>query len=169
MRITDLLGLFLAGLLGIPGVMTATESGSSGYQDIWDHYEAIRLALLEDSLEDAARRATAIEGIANELLDDLSTAEAGVDETAAGELAPALRDIEIRASELARSSDLASAREGFFALTQQIARQRKLAGPTETVIAYCPMAQKAWIQPAGEIGNPYMGQKMPKCGEVVGE
>jgi hypothetical protein len=31
------------------------------------------------------------------------------------------------------------------------------------------MAQKAWIQPKGEIGNPYLGQEMPKCGDVVKE
>jgi hypothetical protein len=30
------------------------------------------------------------------------------------------------------------------------------------------MHKKSWLQPAGdEIGNPYAGQSMPKCGEVV--
>jgi hypothetical protein len=36
-----------------------------------------------------------------------------------------------------------------------------------TVVVYCAMAEKVWIQPKGEIGNPYYGQSMARCGEVV--
>jgi hypothetical protein len=31
------------------------------------------------------------------------------------------------------------------------------------------MAQQVWLQPKGEIGNPYYGQSMARCGEVVSE
>jgi hypothetical protein len=31
------------------------------------------------------------------------------------------------------------------------------------------MAQKVWLQPKGEIGNPYYGQSMARCGEFVSE
>ncbi len=42
-----------------------------------------------------------------------------------------------------------------------------MAGIEGTTVVFCPMAKKAWIQPEGEIGNPYLGQEMPTCGEVV--
>ena len=38
-----------------------------------------------------------------------------------------------------------------------------------TVVAWCSMSKKSWLQPAGEIGNPYYGKEMPRCGEVVGK
>ena len=35
-------------------------------------------------------------------------------------------------------------------------------------VGYCPMAAKSWLQLDGEeIGNPYYGQSMASCGEVV--
>jgi hypothetical protein len=80
-----------------------------------------------------------------------------------------LEEIRSAASSLSSAENLASTRGDYFALTKPMARYRYLTGHQDTVIAYCPMAQKAWIQPKGEIGNPYLGQEMPKCGDVVKE
>lgn len=33
---------------------------------------------------------------------------------------------------------------------------------------YCPMVKRSWLQPEGDVGNPYFGRKMPGCGNVVG-
>lgn len=33
-------------------------------------------------------------------------------------------------------------------------------------VAYCPMAEARWLQTSQELSNPYMGQKMPNCGEI---
>ena len=38
-------------------------------------------------------------------------------------------------------------------------------GVAEPAGAYCPMHKRSWLQPDGEIGNPYGG--MPRCGEIV--
>jgi hypothetical protein len=50
-----------------------------------------------------------------------------------------------------------------------MSRYRKLIGDDSVVVAYCPMEKKAWLQPDGEIENPYGGQAMPRCGRVVPE
>lgn len=167
MRNTQLRRLLAVGLLLIPGVLGAVES--SAYEEVSGHYEAIRLALLGDSLDGVNAHAEAIQQLANNLVDDFSPERAGVAEVEGGKLEAALREIGVAASSLSTAGDLAAARDDFFSLTRPMAQYRKLAGTAGTVVAYCSMAQKAWIQPEGELGNPYMGQQMPRCGEVVGE
>ena len=169
MRNYQLLGLLMAGLCLIPGMISAEDTDLSGYKEMSSHYEAIRLALLGDSLEGVNEHATAIFEQATELTEGFSPAKAGVPEPQAGDVEVALREIQSAASSLATAGDLVAAREDLFALTKPMARYRKSSGTSGTVVAYCSMAQKAWIQPEGEIGNPYMGQKMPRCGEIVGE
>ena len=168
-QLLGLLGVPIICLLLIPGALRAAETDGSVYQDMSSHYEAIRLALLGDSLEGVNEHASAIFKQATELTDGFSPAKAGVPESQAGDVEVALREIQSAASSLAAAGDLVSAREDLFALTKPMARYRKSSGTSGTVVAYCSMAQKAWIQPEGEIGNPYIGQKMPKCGEIVGE
>ena len=167
MKKVQLSGLLVVGLLLIPGVLGAAES--SAYEEVSGHYEAIRLALLGDSLDGVSAHAEAIQQLANNLVDDFSPERAGAAEAEGGKLEAALREIGVAASRLSSAGDLAAARDDFFSLTKPMARYRKLTGSTGTVVAYCSMAQKAWIQPEGELGNPYMGQKMPRCGEIVGE
>lgn len=167
MKNIQLQPLLVVGLLLIPGVLGATES--TVYEEISGHYEAIRLALLGDSLDGVDEHAAAIHELASDLVSDFSAGKAGVAGTEADKLETALQNIATAASRLADDSDLAAARDDFFRLTKPMAQYRKLAGTTGTVVAYCSMAQKAWIQPEGELGNPYMGQKMPRCGEIVGE
>jgi len=132
------------------------------------HYEAIRLVLLADSVEDMTEHAKAIEDLAKDLLEDFDAASASVPDEDTATFEVALEEIRSAASDLSATDGLASAREHFFALTRPMARYRKLSGDQSSIVAYCSMAQKAWIQPDGELGNPYMGQQMPKCGEVVG-
>lgn len=168
MRTHQLLGLLIISLSLIPAALRGTESDGSVYQDMSSHYEAIRLALLGDSLERVDEHAKAILEQATELAEGFSPAKAGVPESQGGDFEVALQEIQTAASSLAAAGDLVSAREDFFALTKPMVRYRKPSGTGGTIVAYCSMAQKAWIQPEGDIGNPYMGQKMPKCGEIVG-
>lgn len=157
------------GLLLLPSLVKAEDSSSEGYNRLFRNYESIRVALLADSMGGVARHARALEEQASSLRQSLS------DELAVGSrhdvegYRRALEEIEASALKLVDLTDLDAVREEFFLLTQPMARYRRLAGDKNTVVAYCSMAQKAWIQPAGEIGNPYYGKEMPKCGEVVGE
>jgi hypothetical protein len=167
MKTNQITKLLMAALLLAPAFLAAAETPA--YEAMAEHYEAIRLALLGDSLDGVNVHAAAIEELAGNLVDDFSPENAGVAEAEVGKLEVALREIGVAASTLSSAGDLAAARDDFFSLTKPMARYRKLTGSTGTVVAYCSMAQKAWIQPEGELGNPYMGQKMPRCGEIVGE
>ncbi|MGB5880620.1 MAG: DUF3347 domain-containing protein [Thermoanaerobaculia bacterium] len=167
MKKYQLSGMLIALLVMIPGVVAAEEAPTS-YMEMSSDYEAIRLALLADSMEGVAEHAKAIHRQASSLLANFEAVKTGIAEEEGAVLEAALQEIESAASNLSAASSLESAREDFFTLTKPMARYRKLVGDQDTVVAYCPMAQKAWIQPDGEIGNPYLGQEMPNCGEVVG-
>ena len=34
-------------------------------------------------------------------------------------------------------------------------------------IAFCPMAQKYWLQRGDTVQNPFYGKAMPDCGRIV--
>jgi hypothetical protein len=157
----------LAALSVLPA-LTAAESPAR-FTEISGHYEAIRLALLEDSMSGVSDHARQASEVAADLLENLTADRAGVSAQDLDACAEALAEIESSAARLAQSAELETAREEMFLLTRPMAKYRKLTGDRSTIVAYCSMAQKAWLQPAGELGNPYMGRKMPKCGEVVGE
>lgn len=164
----QMLPLMLCALLMIPGVVRSKEA-TSPYIEMVANYEAIRLILLADSVDDLSGHAAAIEDLASGLLEDLGAASSSLSDEDIATLERVLEEIQSAAADLSAGDNLDSAREHFFALTRPMARYRKLNGDQTTIVAYCAMAQKAWIQPEGEMGNPYMGKRMPKCGEVVGE
>ncbi len=153
----------------IAGTLPATEKSeeSTAFRDMSVHYEAIRLALLSDSLTGVEDHAEAIRERADGLIDSFDAAEAGVDAEDSGACEALLPELSSAAAELAGAHSLEATRVAFFELSKPLGRYRKLAGIEGTVVAFCPMAKKAWIQPAGEIGNPYLGQEMPSCGEVI--
>ena len=159
----------LVGLLILPGLLSAESAGSTPYLEMAGHYEAIRLALLADSMDGVTDHAKAMKERASSLLQNITADQAGVAEHDLENCATALGDLATSAGLLEEASDLEAARAEFFVLTKPLAKYRKLTGDETTIVAYCPMEQKAWIQPDREIGNPYSGQEMPKCGEVVGE
>lgn len=164
-----LVNLLIVGMVMLPGLLTAAEAGSTHYLEMSSHYEVIRLSLLADSMGDVVEHARAIGRQAADVRENISTDLAGVPAHDLDQWIGALEEIEASAMKLAGASDLELAREEFSVLTKPMAKLRKLTGAQSTVVAYCPMAQKAWIQPEGEIGNPYYGQEMPNCGQVVGE
>ena len=161
--------LVLVGLMMLPGLMSAEDESSTPYAEMAGHYEAIRLALLGDSMEGVMEHAQALKEKASSLSQNITAEQAGVAAHDLEDCAAALVDIATAAEMLEEASELEAARGEFFVLTKPMAKYRKLTGDETTIVAYCPMEQKAWIQPDREIGNPYSGQKMPTCGEVVGE
>ena len=160
--------LLMIGLLLIPGVIWA-KTAATPFSELSNHYEAIRQALLIDSMEGVTEHGQGIQDLTQVLIEDFDAAKASIPEQDAETFRTTLEEIQSAASGLSSVDSLTSAREVFFTLTKPMARYRKLTGDQDTVIAYCPMAQRSWIQPEGEIGNPYFGQEMPKCGDVVEE
>jgi hypothetical protein len=56
---------------------------------------------------------------------------------------------------------------GHYEAVRQALLTDKMVGGKGTIVAFCSMTKKSWLQPKGEIGNPYYGKSMPRCGEVV--
>jgi len=70
--------------------------------------------------------------------------------------------------QLAAAGDLDDAREKFGTLSEAIDTYMKgfnLTAPEGVRVAYCPMAQKPWLQQGSMLANPYYGKAMPTCGE----
>jgi hypothetical protein len=139
----------------------------AGYAAIAGHYESIRQALLSDSTEGVAPHAASIGQAATALIQDFDAASALVPAERSGECLDLLPAIEKAAASLASSKTLGGARDAFGELSKFMVRYRKMLAKPETVVVYCSMAEKVWLQPDGEIGNPYYGQSMARCGEIV--
>lgn len=159
--IVTLLALAAAPALAVAG------QGATGFTTMTTHYEAIRQALLHDSTKDVATHAKAIaaEAAALSATFDASRADVAADKTS--ECTALLPEVQKAATALAAAKDLAAARSAFGELSKPMVRYREMASGDRPMVVYCPMAKKAWLQPEGDIGNPYYGQKMAHCGQVV--
>lgn len=140
-------------LLALALLLTAGPAFSApaptGFDAVLGHYEAVRKALLADTV-------TGIPGHAAEI--------AKLAKGAPADLAPLIAGA---AQKLSAAKDLKTARDAFYELSKPMVRWREAAGSKENVVAYCSMSKRSWLQPKGEIGNPYYGKSMATCGEVV--
>lgn len=146
MKRIALISLILGLVLLASPVLSAP---APAFDAVLGHYEAVRQALLADSLAGIPPHAAAI---------------AKLGKNAPADLVPL---ISTAASNLAAAKDLNGARGAFAELSKPLVRWREAAGRKGTIVAYCSMTKKSWLQPKGEIGNPYYGKSMPRCGEVV--
>lgn len=131
------------------------ESGGAMPESIIEPYLAIHQALADDSTENIKANAGRIATAA----------------TALG--APAMK-IDTAALQLSGSigveesdTNLKVVRERFGALSEAIDTYMtglKLTLPADVAVAYCPMANKPWIQRGSQLANPYYGKEMPACG-----
>lgn len=102
------------------------------------------------------------------LKDDLAGAVAGARALVAR--SPADAALVTAAAAVGAAPDLLSARNAFGALSQLLIRRLAAGSGPKVVTYHCPMFETGfawWIQPKAGIGNPYMGQSMPSCGEEV--
>jgi hypothetical protein len=145
------------------GCAFAVQAGQeSGFERITAHYEAIRQALLNDTTEGVAEQAGQLQ-----LLAEALQADAGDDKGA--ELKGLLRPIQEAAVRLNKAETIDDTREIFGELSKLLVQLRQKTPNPTSVVAFCSMAQKVWLQPKGELGNPYYGQSMATCGEIVAE
>jgi len=148
------------------GAAPAAPASGGAFTTIAEHYHRIHEALVDDSLTDVSRNATAIARTADEVLADPSAARAQVaagDVTTVRELLPEVVD---RARLLADSADLEDARTAMAKLTQPLTRWQRLVRDPKPVVAYCPMHRRAWLQDDGPVANPY-DPTMLGCGSIV--
>ena len=111
---------------------------------LFSKYEAVRQGLLAGSLR--ATRASA------KTLADVARAQKNV-------------AIAKRAIDVANAADLDEARAAFAPLSDEMIKLRNASKGARPAVATCPMLKKSWLQPKGEIGNPYNAE-MAKCGEI---
>ena len=74
------------------------------------------------------------------------------------------------ASELAAQTTIADARKAFGTMSDALVASVKngaVAIGDGIRVGYCPMVRKSWLQMDGPVANPYYGQKMLTCGELV--
>jgi Cu(I)/Ag(I) efflux system membrane fusion protein len=93
---------------------------------------------------------------------------AGEIATAASALGAPAAKIDTAALQLAAAGDLAQARDRFGVLSDAIVAYMKTSGdkaPEGVRTAFCPMAQRPWLQRGDTLSNPYYGTSMPTCGE----
>ena len=146
-------------LLALTATAVGAEASSSqAFDELMKPYEKIRLALLADSTEGVAGEAEALAEKAKENAEEAAT-PAGIKAL--------LPEIAGFAEDLAEAADLTAARGAFSELSKLMVRYRSQVEGERPVVVYCPMVKKSWLQPDGEIGNPYSGSAMASCGEVV--
>lgn len=159
--------LLLASML-VASASFADEKGkSTAFDQVVEHYEAVRLALTNDTTDGIAQSGKEIATILGRLAADWSPAAADVRADMAEDVRGSLPELTKAATALAAATSLDQARDAFYDLSKPLVRWRKAADGDKPVVAYCSMAKRSWLQPEGEMGNPYYGQSMLRCGEVV--
>ncbi len=132
-----------------PAMKEAPAAGGEMSSAVVDPYLNIHLALAQDSLDGIRQNAGMIATAA----------------TALG--APAMK-IDTAAVALAAADDLPTARAKFGDLSEAIDTYMtgfRLKPPSDVRKAFCPMANKPWLQKGSMVANPYYGKDMPTCGE----
>ena len=160
--------LFLALTLSA-GAFAATEAPVT-IEIVLEHYEAVREALVNDTLEGTLPHLQAITNGLAKLRDTFDADAAGVETASQDQAVELLGKMHLAATTLTQASestDLATSREAFYELTKPLVQYRELMTGNKPLVAYCPMAKKSWLQDDDKIGNPYAGQAMATCGSVV--
>jgi hypothetical protein len=135
---------FVSALLVMRGVAAAAELPAS----LVDPFVHVQTALAADRIDGLEAHARAIEAAAALLGKDADGIVAG-------------------AKKLAAAKDIAAARTAFGEMSTALfayADKTKATFPAGIKLAYCPMADKSWIQKDKDLKNPYYGAAMLTCG-----
>ena len=123
--------------------------------DVFESYLAIQRSLAKDSTEDVSSRAAEIASRTGEFVDSEEVVS-----VAYGAVFEAARTLE-------EAKDLTTSRAAFGELSEAMLAIESASGEVNVRVAYCPMAQKSWLQEDGLVANPYFGSKMLRCGSLV--
>jgi hypothetical protein len=146
-----LLVLTLATGLALAASPLTLAQETSGYKAMAEHYEAIRQALLNDNTQGVAAHAESISQAAATLRENFDVATASIQTDRSADCLEILPEIQSGAALLATTATLQEARDAFGELSTTMVKYRQMLTKPESVVAYCSMAEKAWIQPKGEI------------------
>ncbi|MFV2072052.1 MAG: DUF3347 domain-containing protein [Thermoanaerobaculales bacterium] len=159
--VTIAMGIALA-LALFPQPASAGKAGQ--FEQVFSHYNSIRLALAADSTTDVPYHTERLAQVAGSLARKALRDESPKKQ----ELGRGLREISEIARELGRSSDLETVRAEFGKLSDALSWFRSNAGVEDTVVVFCPLHNNMWLQRSGDrISNPYLGETRGRCGEVL--
>lgn len=158
-----ILGLFTGGIFSNSGLADQKSEGkpskaetvekaapSDQVAQILGHYFVIRNLLAQDKTEGMSQEAKEM----SQSLDQLITA------------LQAMKS----ASDSLRTEELKRAREDFGPLSEAVMSYVKQFGFSGKAYGfYCDMVKKSWLQEHDQIGNPYYGSRMFKCGKMTGK
>lgn len=130
--------------IGVTTLLFATAT-MAGTDHIFMSYEEARQALIKGSIADVQKAAKHI-AVSAHSADQHKISE--------------------KAAALEKAKDLKAARLAFATLSDEVIKYRETRCCERPAVTYCSMEKKSWLQPAGEIGNPYVEASMRKCGEI---
>lgn len=147
----------------------ATPQNSVATQDIITGYLTLKNALANDKGKEAADASEKIVTSLEKLNEDAFT-------PAQKKLFNDVKeDMKEHAEHIAdNSNNISHQREHFDIMSQDLIDLVESAGTNQTLYkVYCPMYNNNkgafWLSESKEIKNPYLGQKMPTCGEIKAE
>jgi Cu(I)/Ag(I) efflux system membrane fusion protein len=126
-------------------------------------YLEIQDALASDSTAGVTRAAQAIAKVVANV--DASSVR---DKQAAHHYKEIPANIAEAANALAAATTLEEARSRFKALSQPMTMWATMSKPAGINVMFCPGVKGSWLQKAGPVRNPYYGESMLRCGQLVG-
>ncbi len=145
------------------------QNAETAFASILHHYEAVWEILARDTHQGAAEHAAGIRQAAEAITADFSARSAGLrDEISVDEVKAFFDKIAIAATDLEAATEVDWAREAFYDISKPMVRLNGLLRGEKLKVIYCSMAKKSWLQRHEQIANPYHGQAMSDCGEIVG-
>ncbi len=160
-RITSIAVIVVSALF--VGLAFCEPGEPTAYQRVHHHYEAIRQALLQETIEGIDVCASEI----RKASEDVDSLDDSIEPEQKAVSKKVVADIHGAADRLARVTSLVEAREGFGILSEHLIRYQQLSSAGDSLAVYCSMVKKSWLQPQGEIGNPYVEPSMASCGEPL--
>ena len=107
--------------------------------------------------------------LASDSMDGVKDSAAAIAEQGAGMGEPGAAIVRA-AKAVEAAGELKEAREAFGTLSDAViaaAKADKWQGLGEVKVAFCPMANKSWLQKGDTIRNPYYGSQMLTCGSFT--
>ncbi len=164
------LSVFALVALSLPAASSpavAQESEEVEFHRFLQHYEAVRLELLNDTFQTTSAHGREMLNVLTSLAEDWTVDRAGVRPENGKAAQALLPELTTAATKLSSATDIEAVRDAFYELSKPLVRYRSLLTGDRPAVAYCPMKKRSWLQPGTKLGNPYYGLSMPTCGEVV--
>jgi len=133
---------------------------------VYDHYFALKDALVKDDGNSAASKAVALV----EVIKDVDMKSMSPEEHSAWMKVE--KDLLMHAEHISETKDIAHQREHFSMLSQNVYSLTKVFKPDETsYLQHCPMYNDGkgadWLSKENTVKNPYYGSSMLSCGKTT--